>query len=156
MPKKVVLADFCDELVEESGCYSVVLFPIVSKDVQALFGVSFDMDVCGAVIEDVFEGVAILFEAIDEGIIAMGNGIGNPAFYVFFIISVFTIPRCEDSGNKYCWHIAWFIVFSFSTYFISQVYYLFYQVLFFGCEILPIRVTACVCLSEKECEEEEY
>ena len=62
VPQKVVLADFCDELIEESCCYSVILFPVVSKDVQALFGVSFDVDVCGAVIEDVFELIIVLFK----------------------------------------------------------------------------------------------
>ena len=94
MEAKIFLADFCDELVKESCCDSVILFPLVSKNIQAVFWVfvGINMDVGGAVIEDVLEFVVVLFEAIDEGIIAMGDGIGYPAFYVFFFVSVFTVP----------------------------------------------------------------
>ena len=39
MESEIFLADLGDELVKEACCDSIVLFPIVSKYVQAVFGV---------------------------------------------------------------------------------------------------------------------
>lgn len=92
VPKIVVLIDFVNELCKEGGCDSVVLFPIISKNVQASFGASFDMNFCWAIIVHVLDFVLVLFEAVDEAVVGVGDGIGNPAFYFFFFVSVFTVP----------------------------------------------------------------